>query len=173
MNTLRTALLRYGLVCFLCLMGAACSHYSLGGKKPKKFEEVQTIHVETARNNSYYARLESMMTSAIVEELNSSGMYVAGASGSSDAILKTTIKSVGQDKIRSQPYNTYRNLQTMMRVVVEYQVIRTSDRMELSSGTITVHSDYYNQPNETSSKSDALSYASRDAATNIVRRLTN
>lgn len=174
MKSKGTVSFRYlALIVFLAMIGVSCSYYSWGGRKPVAFANIHTIHVATAKNNSYYPRLEATVTSAIVEELNGSGMYVAGMAGGSDAVLKGTIVSVTQTQIRSQSYNTYRSQQTMMNLTFAYEIVNTQTGETIANGRINARSDYYNQPNQSSAKSDALSFAARDLANKLVSRLCN
>lgn len=158
-------------IVLLAVAGGGCSHYSFGASKPASLSKVGSIHVETFQNNSYYPRAEVLLTSSIVEELTSKGGYKSEPSGTADATLRGSIRSISLDQIRAQPYNTYRSLQTVMRVEVLYEVVQGTNGKVLKKGSVQVNSNYFNQNNQQAAKSDALSYAAREAAHKIVSEL--
>lgn len=148
---------------------SGCSHYSYGSSKPAALAKINSIHVDTFRNNTYYPRAEVFLTSAIVEELTSKGTYKSESSSAADCVLKGTIRSIYLDQVRAHPYNTYRSLQTAMKMEVVYEVMQGNK--VLKTGSASVSSNYFNQDNQQSAKSDALSYAVREAAAKIVSEL--
>lgn len=158
-----------GLAClFLC---AACSYYTIGGKKPEKLNDVSSIHVDTFKNNSYYPRAEVLLTSSIVETMTANGTFLSKAKGEADCTLRGTIRRIQLQQVRAQPYNTYKSLQTLMKMDVSYELVRGRDGEILLEGTVSVNSNFFNEGSQQSAKSNALSNAAQDAAIQIVSEL--
>lgn len=173
-NCLKRGILLCGMLILsmtLLVGGNGCARYSLGAEKLGAMRNVRTLYIDVFENRTYYPRTEVLFGSSLAEQVAGDGSYKLASKDSADAVLRGKITSIGLRQIRSQKYNTYDSLQTQLTMDVYYEVVERGTGKILTSGSLTVDSDYFNQGNEQSTRWNALSFAARSAATSLVTRI--
>ena len=153
--------------------GSACSYYSLGAKKPKSLENVNTVYVEVFKNNSVYPRAEVLLTSALSQQMSSNGLFSLAPKDKADAFIRGTITYVGLSQLQSQWYDTYKSLQTGLTLGVKYDVVDAKTGKVLRSSSTTSTANYFNKGDGQSDRWNAYSYAARRAAEQMTLQITN
>lgn len=80
------------LTALLCV---SCG-YHVGPVKPKKLENVRRICVKNFRNNTLEPRMEAMLASAVIKQLQLDGTYQVTNEDRADAILYGTLQSISR-----------------------------------------------------------------------------
>lgn len=109
-----------GLVLGLVLSG--CAGYRLGDVKPSVYAGIDKIHVPPFKNLTLEPRLSSLVTNAVLIELQSDGTYTVAPKSSADAVLVGTIRNVEKRQLRAVRTDTLRSQELSLYLYVEFHL---------------------------------------------------
>ncbi len=119
-----TRLFLSALVCVAFgLFLSGCAGYQFGDVKPSVYASVQTIYVPPFKNETLEPRLASLVTSAVIKEIQRDGTYRIGSKGNCDAILVGTIHSFTKSQLRATRTDTLRSRELNLRLRLDFKLV--------------------------------------------------
>lgn len=108
-------------IVLFCLFLSGCG-YTLGEIKPTTMRRVNTLSVETFRNETLIPRLEAQTADAVVKQFQQDGTYRIETVDRADANLSGTIVSVKRQPMRVYSTNVQQTSEFELIVTLEYVV---------------------------------------------------
>lgn len=190
------------LFAFLFLTGAAllisgCAGYQLGEVKPSALAGIDRIHVPPFKNSTLEPRLSSLVTNAVLKEIQADGTYKVTNRTNCDAILvgeitrikKSQLRAVRNDTLQSQELSAYLYIKYHLEDPATGQRIDSTATPskygsdEKSTGdedvylsrqrAVTGRSIQFVDPSFQVGERNALSVAAQDAATKLVSQIAD
>jgi len=159
-----------------CLLAAgvllAGCGYHLGEIRPTPMRSVQTLAVQTFKNNTYRPRLEVLMADALIRSLQVDGTYQITSENRADAIVYGTLTQVSRIPIRSALSNVLQTLEYRLSIVIEYEVQDRITGAILMQGSVTGTTTFFPTGDLVTDERQALSVAAQRASDNLTRILT-
>lgn len=110
------------LLAGIAVAGSGCSGYQLGEVKPSSYAGIERIHVPTFRNDTLEPRLSSLVTNAVLKELQVDGTYTVSNRQTSDAVLVGTIYEVDKRQLRSVRTDTLQSQELRLYLYVDFHL---------------------------------------------------
>lgn len=117
-----SVLLPYSLVCGVVLALSGCANYQLGDVKPSALVGINRIHVPPFRNDTLEPRLSSLVSNAVLKELQADGTYQVSNRANCDAVLVGTIREGRKSQLRAVRNNTLRSQELYVLLYVDYHL---------------------------------------------------
>ncbi len=158
-----------------CVLLASGCGYHLGGVKSRAMAKVDTICVDMFDNKTLYPNVAIQVTTALTETMQRDGAFRMASPERSDAVVRGSVISVASSSLRTNSRNTYLSAEIGLTVHVRYFVIQTATGRVLARGEVSAEGSYFNDDangNVQTARDTALSYATRQAADQIVQKLT-
>jgi hypothetical protein len=110
--------------CFLlaATLFGGCAGYQLGDVKPGVYADISKIHVPPFKNLTLEPRLSSLVTNAVITELQADGTYQVSTRGSADAVLVGTIRRIEKRQLRAVRTDTLRSQELSLFLYVEFHL---------------------------------------------------
>ncbi len=128
------------LVLLLSLAGCA---YQLGPIKPKPYTKVTTIAVPTFRNDTLEPRVETLLTNAVIKQLQQDGTYRITDEAHADAILEGTLDSIIRRSSRSVRGNILQSREYTLTLRVLYTVRLRETGVQIDRRTVTGSTNFF------------------------------
>ena len=180
------------------LLLSGCAGYELGDAKPSAYSGINKLHVPTFRNETLEPRLSSLVTNAVIRELQADGTYQISNRGNANAVLVGKITQIRKTQLRAARTDTLESQELRMLLYVSFhledpvtgEAIRPalpeqaeqdsfSDRgieeksLYVAHGKVVGTTIQFVDPNFQVGERNALSIAAQDAATKMVGILAN
>ncbi len=149
--------------------------YHLGGVKSRSLQKVDSLCINMFANNTLYPNVAMQLTSALTENMQRDGVFRLASPELCDAVLSGYVSSVTSSALRTNSRNTYLSTEIGLIVHVRYTVTAASTGRVLTRGEVSAEGSYFNDDangNIQTARDSALSYATRQAAEQIVQKLT-
>jgi PBP1b-binding outer membrane lipoprotein LpoB len=89
-----------GLIAAASLILSGCAGYHVGPIKPTPMKEVRTVAVPTFTNLTLEPRLEVLMATALIRQLQQDGTYRVTSERDADAIVECTVNRIDRTPAR-------------------------------------------------------------------------
>lgn len=99
-----------------------CAGYQLGDVKPGVYADISKIHVPPFKNQTLEPRLSSLVTNAVITELQADGTYQVSTRESADAVLVGTIQRIEKRQLRAIRTDTLRSQELSLFLYVEFHL---------------------------------------------------
>ncbi len=99
---------------------AACANYQIGSVKPSAYEGIENLHVPPFKNDTLEPRLSSLVTNAVLKELQADGTYRVATKSNSDAVLKGRIVKIHKRQLRAVRTDTLQSQELQLFIHVEF-----------------------------------------------------
>lgn len=99
-----------------------CAGYQLGEVKPGTYAGIEKIHVPPFKNLTLEPRLSSLVTNAVLTELQSDGTYQVATREGCDAVLVGTIREIRKRQLRAVRTDTLRSRELSLYLYVEFHL---------------------------------------------------
>jgi hypothetical protein len=193
MNRLFSALAIFLLI---GLFTSGCQ-YQLGDVKGSSYAGINNIHVPIFKNHTLEPRLSSLVTNAVLKEIQADSTYTVTKRSSCDAVLVGNIREVKKRQLRSVPNDTLESQELILFLYIDFHLEdpNTGRRIESTA----VEGDSYGKSKQTDGEEvitarqgrvigetiqfldpsyqvgerNALSFAAQDLATKLVSQLAN
>jgi outer membrane lipopolysaccharide assembly protein LptE/RlpB len=99
-----------------------CAGYQLGDVKPGVYADIQKLHVPPFKNQTLEPRLSSLVTNAVITELQADGTYQVSTRESADAVLVGTIRRIEKRQLRAVRTDTLRSQELSLFLYVEFHL---------------------------------------------------
>jgi outer membrane lipopolysaccharide assembly protein LptE/RlpB len=168
------SLLRTGLpaTAFLSVLLFSGCGYHLGEIRPTPMRSVQTVAVQTFKNETYRPRLEVLMADTLIRSLQNDGTYQITSSNRADAIIYGTLVQVNRFPIRSALSNVLQTLEYQLTIIVNYEVQDRISGAILMEGSVTGSTTFFPTGDLVTDERQALSVAAQRASENLSRIIT-
>ena len=136
-----SALLSFGL--FL----SGCSAYQLGAVKPAAFQGVDRISVPLFKNETLEPRISSLLTNAVIKQMQLDGTYEVTRSENADAILRGRITRIRKNQLRAVRTDTLRSRELGLFLYVQWHLedAQTGKRISSRSGEWSEEDEIYEE----------------------------
>ena len=178
LKTLFLSLLWLGIAA-LCIPIAGCAGYQLGAPQPKVFSGIKTLYVPNFKNDTLHPRVESLLASALIKQIQQDGTYQIVNENEADAVLEGTLVQVDRRPARNVRGNVLqaREYTLQLRVIYSVQNRRTGQRVERRTvfGTSSFFVARGSQPvsaDVNQDESQAFPTAAEEMAVRLVSQLT-
>ena len=148
--------------------------YRLDGALNPKMAGMHSFAVAMFENSSFYPDAGMMVTTALTDRLERSGTMRLRSHGSADCSISGRVVRVSRTALRANPYDSMISSEIGLTISVVYKVVDNRTGREIASGTATGQSSFFNNDlgSVQTAEQNAVSYAARQAADDIVTDLT-
>lgn len=185
----------------VALVLSGCAGYQLGDVKPSVYAGIDSLHVPPFKNLTLEPRLSSLVTNAVITELQADGTYKVATKNNCDAVLVGTIREVRKRQLRAVRTDTLRSQELSLYLYVDFHLEHpgTGARIEgqvgsaklrvsgsggekdseeaetvgARQGTVVGETIQYVDRNYQVGERNALSVAAEDVADKLVAQLAN
>ncbi len=167
--------MKNSLLC--CALGlvvtlTGCAGYQLGGQKPAHLQRVTKLAVPTFENLTLEPRLGSLVTNAIIKQIQNSGGYEIVAMKDAEAVLEGKIIDVNRSQFRADRRNVLRTSQLLMTLRTEYTITEAGSTNIIHRGRGSADSYTILDRNIQNSEAQALEDAAQRLAVNVASDIT-
>lgn len=155
---------------FLLLLGG-CAGYHLGPAKPEYLKNVKTVSVPVFRNNTLIPRIEEILTTSTISQLQQDGSLQVVADGQADVRLVCTIDRVQRAPARSVTGNVLLTSEFELNVGVRYQLLEKGTGRIIDSGHVTGETSFFVGNDVQQDERQAIPIAAQQVAVNLVSQL--
>ncbi len=158
----------------LGLLSLSSCGYKLGGVKSAELVHVKSISVRMFQNDSLEPLAGILVTNAVTDQLQRDGTYRIGSPTGADARLEGRIVHIRLHSLQVNPDDTYTGTEIGLEITLQCKVIDNKTGKILADFTTDAEASYFNQAssNIQAARDHAISYAARQAAENVVIRLS-
>lgn len=123
-----------------CLMLSGCAGYTLGAHKPVHLRGITKIAVPTFENLTLEPRLASLVTNAVIKQLQNHGSYQIVSKSEAEAVLKGRVGNIARTQFRSDLNNVLSSSQLQATITCPFTITETATGKTLHSGFATADS---------------------------------
>lgn len=105
-----------------CLAISGCAGYQFGDAKSASLAGVKKLHVPPFKNLTLEPRLSSLVTNAVLKDLQADGTFQISTRKSCDAVLVGQIKQIKKSQLRANRNNTLQSEELSVYLTVEYHL---------------------------------------------------
>ncbi len=151
----------------LCLLLTGCAGYHLGGQKPNHLTGVTKLAVPTFENMTLEPRLGSVVTNALIKQIQTDGSYQIVPKDQAEAVLEGVVSRVDRSQFRSTRSNVLRTSQLQMRLTSSFVIRDTSSGQPIHTGNASAISYVILDSNVQNSEAQALEDAAQRLAGHV------
>lgn len=104
------------------MLFTGCAGYQLGGVKPGVYKDIEKLHVPTFKNLTLEPRLSSLLTNAVLAELQSDGTYKVSSRADADAVLVGEIRQIEKRQLRAVRTDTLKSRELSLYLIVDFHL---------------------------------------------------
>ena len=155
-----------------------CAGYHVGPVKPTPMANVKTIAVQTFKNDTLEPRVEVLLASTVIKQLQQDGTYKIAREDSADAILEGTLTEIERKPQRSVHGNTLLSREYDLILRVRYRVVERATGKELESRSVNGRTSFFVSGSNAlaadvnQDERQALPIAAEDLATRLVSQIS-
>lgn len=163
---------RLAAILLLALSLTGCVGYRLGGVKPSALANVNSIAVPVFANKTLEPRVGVLATNATVTALAADGTYKIATRADADAVLVAAVTRIDYIQIRADRLDTLRPSELENVVEIDWVLKDARDPTKvLDRGIALGTSRFFLDPNNQTSRTNALPDAAKHAARSIASQL--
>ena len=117
--------------------------YHVGPVKPKRMEIVRRICVKIFRNETLEPRMEAMLASAVIKQLQLDGTYEVTNESRADAILQGTLMRIERVPSRAVRGNVLQSSEYRLTVSCNYRLITARSGTVLDQRSVIGTTDFF------------------------------
>lgn len=126
------------LICGAIVTLTGCAGYQLGNQKPSIYAGITSIHVPSFKNNTLEPRLSSLVTNAVLKEIQADGTYKVTNRANCDAVLVATLSDFNKRQLRAFRDNTLSSRELRIRLVCDFYLADPNTGQRITSADTTV-----------------------------------
>ncbi len=171
--------------------------YNFGDVKPSSYAGINNIHVPIFKNHTLEPRLSSLVTNAVLKEIQVDGTYTVTKRSNCDAVLVGNIREVKKRQLRSVRNDTLESQELKLFLYIDFHFedpntgrriestavegdsygkskqIEGEDVIKAREGRVIGETIQFVDPSYQVGERNALSLAAQDIATKLVHQLSN
>jgi hypothetical protein len=155
-----------------------CAGYQLGPVKPKAFAAIKTVAVPMARNLTLEPRLESVVTNAIIKQLQRDGTYRVVNEKDADAILDLKIEAIIRRPGANASFNVLLSREYTLQLRVNYNFYRRDNGQRLDTRSLNGETSFFTSgttlevADVNQDERQAIPLAAEDLAVRVVSQIS-
>jgi outer membrane lipopolysaccharide assembly protein LptE/RlpB len=155
-----------------------CAGYHAGPIKPTPMANVKTLAVQTFKNDTLEPRIEVLLASTVIKQLQQDGTYKIAREDAADAILEATLSEIERKPARSVRGNTLLSREYDLILRVRYRVVERTTGKELESRSVNGRTSFFVSGSNAlaadvnQDERQALPIAAEDLATRLVSQIS-
>ncbi len=110
------------MIASFAVLLTGCANYHLGDVKPSPLSAIHKIYVPPFRNLTLEPRLSSLVTNAVLIELQSDGSYQVANRDDADAVLVGTIRRIRKSQLRAVRTDTLRSRELSIYLYIDFHL---------------------------------------------------
>jgi len=115
-------------------MLSGCAGYTLGAQKPVHLRKITKLAVPTFENLTLEQRLGSLVTNALIKQLQNHGSYQIVSRSEAEAVLEGKITNINRTQFRSDINNVLRSSQIQATLVCPFTIREKESGKVLHTG---------------------------------------
>ena len=119
--------------------------YHVGEIKPTPMRRINTIAVNTFKNQTLLPRVEVQTADAVVKQFQQDGTYRIESADRADAVLQGTIASVTRQPMRVFANNVLQTSEFQFVLTVKYRIVDRVTGAVLEEGTATGTTPFFTE----------------------------
>jgi hypothetical protein len=101
---------------------SGCAGYQLGEIKPGIYRDIEKLHVPPFKNLTLEPRFSSLLTNAVLADLQSDGTYKVASRENCDAVLVGMIRQVEKRQLRAVRTDTLKSREFSLYLIVDFHL---------------------------------------------------
>ena len=110
------------LGCAVAVLLTSCAGYQIGPVKPSRFAGIETIAVNTFKNDTLQPRVEVLLANSVIKQIQQDGTYRVSDESSADALLTGTLEEIRRRPSRYVRGNVLQTREYTLLIRVKYKV---------------------------------------------------
>jgi hypothetical protein len=159
-------------VIFAWLFLSGCLGYHIGPVKPYYLRDVHSIAVPTFRNRTLVPRIEVLVTSTVIKQLQQDGTFQIASGNNADATLTGQITRIDRLPARSVRGNVLATTEFNLSMEVRYTVAARDGTALVPNGRAAGTTSFFVSTDVTTDERQALPLATEDLANQLVTQLS-
>jgi hypothetical protein len=134
------------LAFFLPLLGlllTGCAGYKIGPIQPKFMEGIRTIAVPTFHNETLEPRVEVLLATGLIKQIQQDGTYQVASEKDADAIVQGTLMAIRRRPARSVRSNTLQTKEYTLELKCQFTVTNRATGAILDQETINGYTSFF------------------------------
>ncbi len=127
----------------MALILSGCAGYQIGPIKPSKLKTVNTLAVNTFKNNTIQPRVEVLLANAVIKQIQQDGTYKIRDESTADALLEGTLEEIRRRPARSVRGNILSTREYTLSIRVHYRVIERSTGRVLDDRAVVGDTSFF------------------------------
>tara|TARA_R110000850_G_scaffold10259_10_gene36842 strand:- start:316 stop:903 length:588 start_codon:yes stop_codon:yes gene_type:complete len=99
---------------------SGCAGYQLGSVKPSVYAGIDKLHVPPFKNDTLEPRISSLVTNAVLKEIQADGTYAVSNRSNCDAVLVGRITEIKKYQLRAARTDTLESRELKLRLYVYF-----------------------------------------------------
>ena len=133
----------YSAAAAVAFLWTGCAGYQVGPIKPTPMANVKTIAVQTFKNDTLEPRIEVLLASTVIKQLQQDGTYKIAREGEADAILEGTLTEIERKPQRRVRGNTLLTREYDLILRVRYRVVERTTGKELEGRSVNGRTSFF------------------------------
>jgi hypothetical protein len=159
-------------VLVLLLLFTGCAGYHLGPAKPPYLKDVHSIGIPVVRNYTLLPRLEGLITSAIIRQVQQDGTYQVASPGEGDATLLVYIQKIQRTPARSVNGNILLTAEFELDLGLRFQLVERATGLILDSGIVDGTTSFFVSNDVEQDERQAVPLAAEQASIRLVSQIS-
>lgn len=115
-----SSLFALALICCASVTLSGCAGYQLGNNKPSSYSGINNIFIPSFKNLTLEPRLSSLVTNAVLKEIQADGTYKVSNRANCDAVLVGIISDFTKTQLRAFRTNTLESRELRIQLVCDF-----------------------------------------------------
>ena len=124
------------------LLCVSCG-YHVGPVKPKRLEGIRRICVKNFKNDTLEPRMEAMLASAVIKQLQLDGTYQVTDENHADAILQGSLQRIERTPSRAVRGNVLQSSEYRLTITGHYRLTTARTGTVLDERNVTGTTDFF------------------------------
>jgi outer membrane lipopolysaccharide assembly protein LptE/RlpB len=134
--------MRFVLSLLAALLCTSCG-YHVGPVKPTKLQDIRRICVKNFKNETLEPRMEAMLASAVIKQLQLDGTYEITNEARADAILQGTLMRIEKTPARAVRGNVLQSSEYLLTLTCNYILVTARTGKILDQRQIIGTTDFF------------------------------
>jgi hypothetical protein len=134
--------MRFALSFLMALLCTSCG-YRIGPVKPTRMQNVRRICVKNFKNDTLRTRMEAMLASALIKQIQLDGTYEVTDESRADAVLEGRLTRIDRIPARVVSGNVLQTSEYRLTITCKYRVITGRTGTMIDERTATGTTDFF------------------------------
>ena len=127
----------------VALLLGGCAGYHIGPIKPARFDGIQTIAVNTFKNDTLQPRVEVLLANSLIKQIQQDGTYKIADESKADALLEGTLDEIRRRPSRYVRGNVLQTREYTLQIRVHYKIKQRGTGKLLDDRTATGTTSFF------------------------------